>query len=165
MKYATDRAIRRKNIDLEIIFMWPYMTLTLDQATLFKITALSLTKGTLLVMYKTYWTSGIEYMICTRILNIILLWPYLQTWFKGTANPLPNALCGRSMCQNWSRWAKICFGQEILDGQTVGRTDLSLCLQPGESDPTQGAGWWPEGVITYRLLERISAGNFFDNWS
>lgn len=54
VKYATDRAIRRKNIDLENIFMWPYMTLTLtlDLETLFQITALPLTKGTLLVMYK-----------------------------------------------------------------------------------------------------------------
>lgn len=37
VKYATDRDIRRKNIDLENIFMWPYMTLTLtlDLETLF----------------------------------------------------------------------------------------------------------------------------------
>lgn len=28
-------------------------------------------------------------------------------------------------------------------------------LQPGESDPTQGAGWWPESVITYCHLEQI----------
>lgn len=75
MQFSIDRAMRRKNIDLENIIMWPYKTLTLDLETLFKITALPLTKGNLLVMYKTYWTSRIEYMICTRILNIILLWP------------------------------------------------------------------------------------------
>lgn len=53
MQFSIDRAMRRKNIDLENIIMWPYKTLTLDLETLFKITALPLTKGNLLVMYKT----------------------------------------------------------------------------------------------------------------
>lgn len=45
------------------------------------------------------------------------------------------------------------------------QTDRYVYSQESQVPLKEQGDAWPEGVITYCLLERISAGNFFDNWS
>lgn len=55
------------------VFVLPDMTLTLSQETLYKVITHPLTKGTLLVKYEPDLTKVREYMIWTRIFQMILL--------------------------------------------------------------------------------------------